>query len=223
MQPFNFNIYWNLKKKQVVPVEIHFMIQFQSFAEVFMLAVQRLCFCCTCAMFVPLILPVETMTSSIQEAAVICTPDVMCRLLSIEKVKLIPEFRWCRMKQVRPTFHHVWKQVLQSHNTHTLRCIVFTHTHLINIRLATTTSLYSIYMFCWIIWKKLGLNTVAVPVFPNGWNARMSCSPSLCLACEWFIRRSLSTKRTFHSDAATPQIIDRASSRSTYQSPWSVQ
>lgn len=36
------------------------MVQFQCLAEVFMLTIQRICFGCTCTVFVPLILPVET-------------------------------------------------------------------------------------------------------------------------------------------------------------------
>lgn len=45
---------------RAVPVQIQFMVQFQCLAEVFMLTIQRRCFSCTCAVFVPLILPVET-------------------------------------------------------------------------------------------------------------------------------------------------------------------
>lgn len=162
IKPFTFNMYWT--SKQIVPAQIYFVIEFQSFAEVFMLTVQRFCFCCTRAMFVPLILPVKTRTSSVQEAAVTynmiwrglkkeiennstklnLTPindqlhDAVNRpshqentpsqkycsdywssalILLIKKLKLIPEFSCCRMKQVRPTFHHIWKQVLKSDTT----------------------------------------------------------------------------------------------------------
>lgn len=44
----------------IVPVQIHFMVELQSFAEVFMLTVQRSCLCCTCTMFEPLIFPEGT-------------------------------------------------------------------------------------------------------------------------------------------------------------------
>lgn len=41
----------------VVPVQIDFMVELQSLAEVFMLGVQRRCLCSTCAVFHPLVFP----------------------------------------------------------------------------------------------------------------------------------------------------------------------
>lgn len=46
--------------KCFAPVQVQFVVQFQCFAEVLMLTVERLGSCSTRAVFVPLVLPAET-------------------------------------------------------------------------------------------------------------------------------------------------------------------
>lgn len=59
----NQSIQWQepLKNKNS-PIKVILEVQLKSFAKVFMLTIQRLCFCSTCSMFLPFIFPKHTHT-----------------------------------------------------------------------------------------------------------------------------------------------------------------